>query len=335
MTTINSYSPTELFALVCDSIRTYTDTILTVKGIYRQNGRKAYGGMWYDSLCDEAGDQTIALRIPSTLRETLKDNSLLSITGVLTTKMKEGGVELALQVTRTETLQEQVISEDTIRRMEIRNLKVAAGYHKVDILLQNILLEGRKPRVALVYADTSITDADFDQGIRASQNYFDFEEHRVPFTQTERLVRELKTISASRKCDALCIIRGGGTGLETLESPALLEAVATLGIPVVAAVGHTKDNVFINEISDHVCGTPSLLGQWFKTLTETVTAMKTGSGAAIAKETEARFTAQIKSMQESFDRTEASLRQQLRASTRRNAITIAVAAAAVIISILL
>ena len=63
--------------------------------------------------------------------------------------------------------------------------------------------------------------------------------------------------------------------------------------PVITAVGHTPDKVFINEIADLEKETPSLLGTYFKDLVESVTKKKADSIAALSKKIEAQFKQQL------------------------------------------
>ena len=102
----------------------------------------------------------------------------------------------------------------------------------------------------------------------------------------------LRQADADRN-DCVCIVRGGGAGLEALEDISVLECIAGMRTPVITAVGHTPDKVFINEIADLEKETPSLLGTYFKDLVDSVAKKKADSVAALSRKIEAQFKQQL------------------------------------------
>lgn len=65
--------------------------------------------------------------------------------------------------------------------VEIRKKKTLAGFKKVDNIIDSAIFADRRPSVALVFTDSSITDADFDAGREAAAVQIDFHEYRVSF----------------------------------------------------------------------------------------------------------------------------------------------------------
>lgn len=231
----------------------------------------------------------MSIKIPDGLRSGLEDGNLVEMRGTVDRKVNNYcTVQLQLNVTGVAVVQEQTISEDDLRRIEIRKKKASSGYRKVDNILESAIFADRRPSVALVFADSSITDADFDAGKEAAAVQIDFHEYRVSFARAEAFVTTLRQADTDGH-DVICVVRGGGSGLEALENLDVLDCIAGMETAVVTAVGHAADKVFINEIADLEIGTPSLLGSYFKDLVEKVAKKKADSTAALTKKIEAQF----------------------------------------------
>lgn len=287
------YSPGEVIGLFNEALARKANGIVHVRGIYHPGKGFQYGGVYYDFLRDEYSSKELTIVVSSEIRSQLADGNLVDIKGFVDRKVSNDcSVKLQLNVTGMDIVQEQTVSEDDQRRIEIRNAKAKAGFKNVDGILEAAIYADRRPSVALVYAQTSITDEDFDAGKQAAGVMIDFEEYRVTFTRPDDVVRVLREADGNGH-DCVCIIRGGGSGLEALENLTILECIAGMKTPVVTAVGHTPDKVFINEIADLEKETPSLLGTYFKDIVESVAKKKADSTAALSKKIEAQFKDQL------------------------------------------
>ena len=90
--------------------------------------------------------------------EELKDGNLVTVGGILGRRVQNNShIQLMLVVSRIEIVQEQVVDEDELKRIELRRKKVSLGYKNVDGLLEQKLFTDDRPKVALVFATTSIT----------------------------------------------------------------------------------------------------------------------------------------------------------------------------------
>ena len=185
--------------------------------------------------------------------------------------------------------------DDTERRaLELQQVKSNRGYRNVDSLLETILYEGqRRPRVALLFAEASITDQDFRAGIQASEKDIEFNYNGTTFTRIPDFIRKLQTLDSSA-FDVICLVRGGGSGIEEVFGNAdLAEAVIGMQTPVVSAIGHQVDNPLVCKVTDKNIGTPSLLGQYFKDMVERIAGEKAHSKAALVEQVKKQFTTQI------------------------------------------
>lgn len=290
---VTIYNPNEIINLFSDSLSRKGPRIINVRGIYHRGKGGNYSGYYYDALKDEFSPYELSLKVPALLRESLEDGNLVDMKGTIDRKVNNYcSVQLQLNVTGVVIVQERTISEDDLKRIEIRRKKTQSGYRKVDNILEGAIFADKRPSVALVFADSSITDADFDAGKDAAAVQIDFYEYRVSFAKPAAFIQTLREADGNNH-DVICVIRGGGSGLEALENLDVLDCIAGMSTAVVTAVGHAADKVFINEISDHEIGTPSLLGTYFKDLVEKVAKKKADSTAALTKKIEAQFKEQI------------------------------------------
>ena len=287
------YNPNEVINLFSETLAQKSTGIVTVRGIFKAGKGGSYGSFHYCSLKDEYSIHELSIKVPDGIFNSLKDGNLVELRGTMERKIGNYcSVQLVLNVTGALVMQEQTLSEDEKKRIEIRKSKSTKGYKKVDSIIESIILADGRPSVALLFAGTSITDADFNAGKDAAATQIDFREYRVSFSNPQAFVNTLKDID-TKGHDIACIIRGGGSGLEALENTDVLACVAGMKTPVISAVGHAVDKVFINEISDLEIGTPSLLGTYFKDIVEKVARMKANSTAALTRKIEAQFKDQI------------------------------------------
>jgi hypothetical protein len=287
------YNPSEVIGLFNEFLARKSNGLIYVRGIYRPGNGHQYNGVFYDVLRDEFSQKELTLVISHEIRSQLQEGNLVEFKGFVDRRVSNDcSVRLLLNVSGASVVQQQTVSEDDVRRIEIRNAKARAGFKNIDGILEAAIYADRRPSVGLVYAQTSITDKDFNAGKRAAGAMIDFKEYRATFTKPDEFVGELRKADADGN-DCVCIVRGGGAGLEALEDLAVLECIAGMKTPVITAVGHTPDKVFINEIADLEKETPSLLGTYFKDLVESVAKKKADSMAALSKKIEAQFKQQL------------------------------------------
>lgn len=266
--------------------------------MYLASGRQPYSGYFYDTLRDEDGQEEITLRLTQQQRDNLKNGNIVNIGGVLNRSVSNKGfIQLNLNVSRIDVVQEQAIDENEIKRMELRRQKVSNGYTSVDTLLEGMLYKDQRPKIALLFAGTSITMTDFNQGggdiVKAA---FDFTEFRVNFSKTAELANTIKGIDA-QSYSAIAIVRGGGSGIESLDGLAILEAVANLKTPFISAIGHPEEKLFIKELADREVSVPNDLGHYFKDMMETVNEKKTKSRAVLTEQIKKQFKDQLEASQ--------------------------------------
>lgn len=288
------YTPTDILNITKEHLRT-ANTLVVVEGIYAKIGRQDYGGFWYETIKSQFSNQKITVIIPTPLRDQLNDGELVQLQGTIEKKLDNAGqVSLQLRVSGIFGKKEKTIDEAELAALEIQQLKATQGRKDVDRIIEAILYEGeRKPNIALLYAEASITDADFKAGIQAASAFIQFNQSGTTFTRIPDFIRKLQTLD-SGDFDLICIIRGGGSGIEEVFGNIdLARIVVTLQTPVLSAIGHQQDNPLVCKVTDKNIGTPSLLGQYFKDMVERVSSEKANSKAVLVEQVKKQFTTQI------------------------------------------
>ena len=329
---VQIYNPSELLNIFSDILarQNTSSKVIYMRGVYHKQKFNPGWAAAYDILRDEHDQQELTMMMPLSLRDELKDGSLVVVGGTLTRKVSaKGYIQLVFQVSRVDVVKDQVISEDDMRRSELRTQKSQNGYRNVDALLEEILFRGEKPKVALIFASTSITMADFDAGKDAAATNIDFYEHRVSFAKSEDLVSKLKDLDSEENYDVLALVRGGGGGIEALDDLNVLECVVSLNTPLICAVGHVDEKIFIKNLADKVAPTPNGLGTYFSNMVETVIQKRNNSRAVLVEEVKKQYIRQIetaekqnKTLQEQGEKmTKASAEAQANFKAQSEALT--------------
>ncbi len=144
---------------------------------------------------DEDRQEEITMYVTQQQRENLKNGNLVNVGGVLGRNVNNRGqIQIILNVSRIEIVQEQAIDEDEIKRMELRQKKSSVRFKNVDSVLEQLLFTDQRPRVALLFATSSITMSDFEAGINAAKSAIDFMEYRANFSNARELISTLQAL---------------------------------------------------------------------------------------------------------------------------------------------
>jgi hypothetical protein len=266
--------------------------VIAMRGVYRKTAA-VYAQKGYDTLRDANSREEITLVVPMGLRDGLQDGNLVTVWGVLDRSVRPNGqIQILLNVTRTAVIQDTVLTQDDRIREEARKMKAEKGYGNVDALLENMLMRDTRPKVALLYAEKSITHEDFEKGAQCAKTWIDFTEHRTNFNNAASFQQKLRELDAAGY-DVLCVIRGGGGGLEQLDHPDIIRCLASLNTPWIYGVGHEKENPFIRQIADKVIPIPFAVGTYFRDLTERVALTRSQSMATLTRQVEKRYIQRI------------------------------------------
>lgn len=293
---ITYYSPVEVVGLYRKYLdKGSTNNVVWIRGIYIQRpNQNPQWSAFYDELRDpDNTNQSITLKVNRQDRAKLKSNSLVHIGGLIELVANNTGtIQILINVTRYEIVKDQFVTEQDLKRNEIRIAKSKKGFKNVDAILEDKLFRDERPKVALVFALTSITMADFNAGVNAAAVKIDFQEHRQSFGNAAMLSSFLQNLDRS-DYDVIALVRGGGSGIEALDEVQVLQTVSEMSTPVICAIGHVGEELFMKSIADKIAPTPNGLGQYFSEMVERVTATRNNSRAALVKEVEKQFEKQL------------------------------------------
>ena len=145
---------------------------------------------------------------------------------------------------------------------------------------------------ALIFASTSITMQDFNAGVNAAAVKIDFTELHQSFGNGSTLAAFL-SLQDNSNFDVIALIRGGGSGIEALDDIQVLQTVASMKTPVICAIGHVGEELFMKSIADKVAPTPNSLGQYFSEMVERVVAKRNNLRAVLVEEVKKQFQKQL------------------------------------------
>ena len=311
----NFYKPSELMGIFKNffSHKEINASVLCLQGIYFKSD-KVYGNAAWDQLRDENTSESLTVIVPVSLRNDLQNGNLISVYGTLDRRVQNNGsIQFLLNVSRIDKVKDIAVSEDEVKRAECRRRKGELGYKNVDSILENKLFVNQRPKVALIYADTSITNSDFEKGLAAAKSSIDFVESRISFDNSQALCTLLKSLD-SQDYDLIAIIRGGGSGIEKLDDIAVVETLTNLTTAWIYGVGHEKENLFIRNIADKVIPIPFALGTYFRDTVENVIQKRNNSRAVLVQEVKKQYEKQI----EDSNKKNQELTKQLESLQKQN-----------------
>lgn len=294
------YTPTDILNIVKEHLKT-SNIPVVIEGVYQMVGTKAYNGgiWWYDEIRSQYDNSKLKAMVPTGIRDQIKAGEVVQLNGTISKTVNDydGKIELMLRVSNLVGKRENEISEEELERLKLLQQKASKGSKPVDSLLESLLFsEERQPKIALVYAESSITDADFRAGVQAASGSIDFKEFRQSFNDVQGFSQLMGELD-NGGYDILCIIRGGGVGLDVFENPKMATVMLGLTTPTIAAIGHEVDTPLLCKVSDRNIGTPSLLGQYFKDMVENVSEKKTKSRASLTEKIKKQFQEQLEAGQ--------------------------------------
>lgn len=296
---VTIYKPSEIIGIFNSILakQSVNAQVVYLRGVYLASGRQSYNGYFYDTLRDEDRQEEITMYVTQQQRENLKNGNLVNVGGVLGRNVNNRGqIQIILNVSRIEIVQEQAIDEDEIKRMELRQKKSSVGFKNVDSFLEQLLFTDQRPRVALLFATSSITMSDFEAGINAAKSAIDFMEYRANFSNAKELISTLQSLDRGN-FNVIALVRGGGARIESLDDVSVLEQIVAMSTPTIGAIGHVEEKIFIKQLVDKCAPTPNGLGQYFSEMVENVSEKKTKSRAALTEKIKKQFKDQLEASQ--------------------------------------
>lgn len=299
--TIDVIRPMELMTKMNVSLSRSSELfyqIINIRGIFKPGKGILYrSGYYYDFFKDENNETQIKILVPAMLRPKIKNDSLVILRGMVNKQIDAGksSIELLFRVDAIiEELKVKAISDDELRRISLIQKKDEKGRKPVLSILKNKLMKNERPNVYIFYAQTTIGDQDFDRGVRSAGTEINFTFNKeIPFSNTSLLTSRLRSIDDTGNYDAICLVRGGGSGMEKLDNVQLFECLLNMKTPTIGGVSHVGEGYSITSMVDYNTGTPSLLGQAFDNLVKETALEREGAINVITEKINARYKPQL------------------------------------------
>lgn len=289
--------------------------VLYIKGVFRYGNNANYNNYYYDFLKDENTTAQAKILVPALIRQKIKPESLVILCGMLTKRVDHirSSIEILFRVdSLVEEVKPQAIDQDDLRRIELRQRKVAAGFKNVDSILETMLLNNQRPKIALVIAQNAIVLEDFEDGKRDASVEIDFVEERVVFTRTDLLCTKLRQLD-QQGYSAIALVRGGAVDPKTdVDKPEVIETVVGMKTPVISGVGHKPEIIFLRQVADKWEPNPQGLGQYFAELVRNTVDKRNNSRAVL----EASVKKQYQGLLDAEKKRSSDLQEQIKTITK-------------------
>ena len=139
-TTANLFKPSEIIGILRNHLVTsqVNQKVVRLRGIYFKG---TYINQYYhtatDRLVDESTSDELTLSMPLNLRDDFENGNVITVHGILDrTLTNKGLIQIVLKVTEVEKLKDLTVSEDEIKRTELRRIKSEKGFKNVDNILK-------------------------------------------------------------------------------------------------------------------------------------------------------------------------------------------------------
>jgi hypothetical protein len=286
---MRTYTPSEIMLIYSSRIDKEEKNVMALSGLFKMSAKvpDRYG-YFYDTVVSEHEEQkSIKIRIPSILRSSLNHNEKYSFRGILSNQLRNNGsIELIFNVTGDIDHEKREISVAEQKKNDILKAKSEKSFKSLDAYIKDALYENKKPRLLIIYAQTSIVEKDVMTALGANAAYYAITEDRVSFGSKYELLTRIKGLKNGLH-GAVAFVRGGGSGLEVFNDPDIAENLLNVNAITVSAIGHSDDRSFFDNITDKSFDTPSLFGSYLKRMVDQVLEEKTHSKATLIKDLEA------------------------------------------------
>jgi len=239
----------------------FSRRVVVVQGRLRRSDR-AYRNGFYHSLLGQEGESLTLLAPPALDARLPRDeHHQVTVRGYLEFSLMDSRIQPL--VVLSEVLHSQA-AELPDPKLALLERLARKARRDVPALLRRAILSRERPRLLLIYAYKGVVDHDLERALGDRRAAYQIEEHRVRFVP-EALASHLEQMDL-RGYTAIGIVRGGGSGLEVCDHPRLVEAVLRMRTPLIAAIGHARDQTLVAAAADWRVETPSLLGTRLKEL---------------------------------------------------------------------
>jgi hypothetical protein len=259
-----TYSPAAVLNLFNNSISVnQARRIIQLKGVYIQGKNTVYSGYYYDTFRDESSEAAITILVPPLIRNELKPNKTVTVTGFITRRIVNASGSIQIQLTVTDLVEQtqNKYSDDEIKKIELMQAKASTGYRDVYSWLKERIITEQPFKIGIIIGKTGIIDNDIKHQLRESIGFYDLSFHRVNLTSEQEILAAMDRLNAEHY-GLIAISRGGGENLDIFNKSNLAEKAIGLESLLITAIGHKDDVTLLQKVADKSFITPSELGQF-------------------------------------------------------------------------
>lgn len=300
------YFPKDLLGICYHEIDNEAQkNIVILKGRYLKQGKKEYCGYFYDRLQDINDGPMVTLKVANKIRETFKDGQIYKIKGTVQKKILEqnGTIQITINVSENLSIEnepEEAGSGFETIKDTLLDQKHKAGFKNVLFDFHKKLRSGNNPSILLFIGNNAIVDQDIISALDIQKSVFDLDIKKISFATSKELIENI-TDYAGSDYDAICIVRGGGDGLEIFDGLDLAEVLVQYEEnfpPIITAIGHANDTTFLDKIADKSFPTPTAFGHKLKEIAEDAQNYLLNIKSEVKRNEELKFQQEIRKLQE-------------------------------------
>lgn len=259
----------EIISRYIDKNKTQVESgTVRVRGVYeKSNDFDSAAHQWaFDKLTDEMSGASLKILVAKPVRDFINDGDTVVMSGTISDYAfpDSGTLQVQMRVTGCEQAKDLFVPKIENDKHRLRRKKTVKGYRDVTRMLSDMIDKKSKPRIVMIYPSYTVADTDMSNALGEAGQYYQIERRNVAFSNPAEVVRLLAECDKSGLFDLICIVRGGGSGLQNIDDIDVLAQVVDMNTPVLAALGHAEDNLFINALVDISKDTPTALGHYLR-----------------------------------------------------------------------
>ena len=293
-----------------------------MRALFIRNGKKEYGGYFFDEAKDILGKHSITLKTNPIIRQSLSDHKEYIFRGYIDRMVRnDGTIQIQFIIVEVVSEEKSSIDDDTMKKAYIIKKKIESGFANIDQLIRAKIYIGEQPKVALLFGSASITDIDFFNALGEAVTFYSISEQRVNMTSASPIATTIRQLGNGGGYDCIALIRGGGSGLDVFDDAALAEVTIATPCAFITAIGHASDTSLLDQVSDRYFDTPTAFGAYLRSLAERIAEDRCNSKAQLIQQVERAVQQQFEEKIQHLEKTSQTLtEQQSKAEKEKDAI---------------
>ena len=290
---VRSYTPQEMMAIAEKELQKNFPNfgVVAVTGIYKPAKAEIFYGdrYYYDHIVDPDTKTEMTVIIDEKMRSGLENGDRITVVGV--PEMSHGGYYdrfgVVLRVSRVARVAAAQLTAQGEKLLDCRLTKTRKGFRNVDDIIAKTVASGHKLRLLAICPLSSVAKDDFVPGLGTAIQHVDLKEINVNFSNPAAVSRCIEQADYSGSYDLIALLRGGGSGVESIDDPIVGEAIARLNTPILYGMGHEDDRLLIRSIVDKDVPTPKAAGSYIREQVEKAVNRKADDVRLIRKNADA------------------------------------------------